>query len=202
MLTSYEIVSQNVWWKEIARITGYFEAPVDGQYQFHMSCDDSCKFHLSLTDPSDPAAKELLIYREGWVTDYDFRSSPTWKYKNASTKIELTDASTVMGTSWAHLKLSAMDADFKLLSAYTDLSAEDQIMFDALVDAQTAQGNEETLISTFVSTDLNGTTVIGDITWADLRATAMAVDYQTTTAYSALTEEDRALVDALIAAQT
>lgn len=65
MLTSYEIAQQPTFHYDIARITGYFEAPVDGQYQFHMSCDDTCRFHLSLTDPTDPAAMELLISRVG-----------------------------------------------------------------------------------------------------------------------------------------
>ena len=33
---------------------GYYEAPVDGDYQFHMSCDDDCELRLSLDDPVDP----------------------------------------------------------------------------------------------------------------------------------------------------
>ena len=95
-----------------------------------------------------------------------------------------------------------MDADYKLLSAYTDLSTDDQTLFDALVDAQTAQNDESPLTSTFVSTDLSDATVIGDTTWADLRTSAMAFDYQTTDAYTNLSTEDSAIVDALIAAQT
>ena len=104
------------------------------------------------------------------------------------------------GTSWADLKLSSMDASYQLTAYYTTLVADDKDLLDSLIAAQTAQGGEDTLVSTFVSTDLTDTTVIGDTTWADLRATAMAVDYQTTTAYTALSAEDSALVSALIVA--
>lgn len=43
---------------------GYFKAPVDGEYQFHMSGDDSQTLWMSpTTDPMDPAVKEELITR-------------------------------------------------------------------------------------------------------------------------------------------
>jgi hypothetical protein len=51
-------------------LTGFFVAPADGDYQFHMTCDDHCKFSMSLTDPTDPAAAELLIDNEGVWTSF------------------------------------------------------------------------------------------------------------------------------------
>lgn len=41
--------------------TGFFEAPVTGKYQFHMSCDDTCKWRMSLTTPNDPSALEDVL---------------------------------------------------------------------------------------------------------------------------------------------
>ena len=115
---------------------------------------------------------------------------------------DYTDLTTVAGISWADLKLSAMDASYLLTDSYTTLVADDKDLFDALFEAQTAQGNEEILVSTIESTYLTDTTVIGDTTWGDFRSAAMVVGFQTTTSYTDLTAEDSALVDALIAAQT
>lgn len=40
---------------------GYYEAPVDGDYKFHMSCDDICALSLSIDDPLDPKTAEKII---------------------------------------------------------------------------------------------------------------------------------------------
>lgn len=40
-------------------LTGYFKAPVSGNYRFHQACDDACAVSLSLTDPLDPAVDPL-----------------------------------------------------------------------------------------------------------------------------------------------
>lgn len=41
--------------------SGFFEAPVTGKYQFHMSCDDNCSWKMSLTTPNDPSTLEELL---------------------------------------------------------------------------------------------------------------------------------------------
>ena len=74
-MTTLEIASTTTNEYNYDKMSGYFKAPLSGQYQFHQSCDDRCKLYMSLTDPMDPAAKELLMYRESWrVSDYNFRS--------------------------------------------------------------------------------------------------------------------------------
>lgn len=65
LMTNFEIAYTQEWNKNVNVISGYFEAPVDGQYQFHMSCDDECKFFMSTSDPMNPAAKEQRIHRRG-----------------------------------------------------------------------------------------------------------------------------------------
>lgn len=63
-MTSFEIPNQRSYFNSYDHVTGIFEAPVDGSYQFHMSCDDSCKFLMSPeTDPLNPDAKEVIIDR-------------------------------------------------------------------------------------------------------------------------------------------
>jgi hypothetical protein len=61
-LTSLEIVKAYHYWNSYDHINGLFEAPVDGLYQFHMSCDDSCTFYIgSGGDPTDPASKVEVL---------------------------------------------------------------------------------------------------------------------------------------------
>ena len=50
---------------EVYVISGFFEAPVDGSYQFHMNCDDMCEHYMSLSDPLNPSSKELVLNRNG-----------------------------------------------------------------------------------------------------------------------------------------
>ena len=42
---------------------GFFEAPQDGEYLFHITCDSECEFLLSTTvgREDDPAALETLM---------------------------------------------------------------------------------------------------------------------------------------------
>lgn len=61
-------------------IQGFYEAPVDGLYQFHMSCDDTCSLKLSTSDPADPAAAEEVLRRDkhtSWRNFYHPRSHYT-----------------------------------------------------------------------------------------------------------------------------
>jgi hypothetical protein len=82
-MTSYEIAPTRELHRSFDRITGFFEAPVDGKYQFHASCDDLCEFYMSLTDPLDPGAMELLIERRNNDDKtYDFRDFSSHSYSN------------------------------------------------------------------------------------------------------------------------
>ena len=75
LMTTLEIASTTTNEYTFDKMSGYFKAPLTGQYQFHQSCDDRCRFYMSLTDPMDPTTKELLMDRAGWtVSDYNFRS--------------------------------------------------------------------------------------------------------------------------------
>lgn len=67
LLTSAEIPVNYYVVNSFDMIQGFYEAPVDGEYQFHMSCDDSCSLRLSLTDPSDPAAAEQILSRGSYT---------------------------------------------------------------------------------------------------------------------------------------
>ena len=124
LATSYEIAKNSFGSNEIEKLSGYFEAPVDGEYQFHMSCDDHCKFYLS-TDPMDPSTKSELIYRRGWLTDYDFRSFATHKFGNVENSVKVDDTTLVDGTTWNELKIDAMDTGYTSTTAYTSLSSAD-----------------------------------------------------------------------------
>jgi hypothetical protein len=56
--TSFEITATHNYYHSYDHMNGYFEAPVDGAYQFHVTCDDSCKFFMSPdSDPMNPEAK-------------------------------------------------------------------------------------------------------------------------------------------------
>lgn len=74
LMTNFEIGYTNQWTNCFDRITGFFEAPVDGTYQFHMSCDDNCQLYLSTSDPMDPSedSTDAIINRDGWYTFRDF----------------------------------------------------------------------------------------------------------------------------------
>ena len=41
-------------------ITGYFQAPADGRYKFHMSCSKKCKLYLSVPVPELPE-EEIVV---------------------------------------------------------------------------------------------------------------------------------------------
>lgn len=81
-MTSFEMAPNYDSNTSFDRITGFFEAPVDGDYQFHMSCDDLCHYYMSLSDPMNPAAMELLIYRHAYsqfrrFSPMEYNSGPT-----------------------------------------------------------------------------------------------------------------------------
>ena len=80
LMTAFEIPYQNLWHRTFDRVTGFFEAPLDGRYRFHAACDDQCQLYLSVTTPLDPAAKELLLDRANG--DYGFRSFDEKDYDN------------------------------------------------------------------------------------------------------------------------
>ena len=72
LMTTLEMPSSTTNEYTMDRMTGYFKAPLTGQYQFHQSCDDHCKLYMSLTDPMDPTSKELLMYRASWMSFRNF----------------------------------------------------------------------------------------------------------------------------------
>ena len=82
-MTTLEQAPSTDKWRSFDRVTGYYKAPVTGQYQFHQACDDRCKFFISLTDPMNPDAKEELMYRT-WENTYDhtFRSYAKHNWNN------------------------------------------------------------------------------------------------------------------------
>ena len=110
---------------------------------------------------------------------------------------DLGDSIQVGGKTWAELKVSAIDAGYSAYSTYQSMSAEDQALVNALIAAQSEQGDENVLVSTLTSVDLTDATTVDGTTWADLKAEATAVDYDT----SVWTGDNLALVDALIEAQ-
>ena len=79
-MTNFEVATTKEDYLSVNVITGFFEAPVDGQYQFHMSCDDDCNLYMSTSDPMNPSAKELLMSRSGHATSYDFRDFSNYKW--------------------------------------------------------------------------------------------------------------------------
>jgi len=62
LTTQYEIPYKNGGgaYTAILKMSGYFQAPVTGKYQFHQTCDDKCKFYLG-TD-MDPTSKVEHMY--------------------------------------------------------------------------------------------------------------------------------------------
>ena len=106
------------------KYSGFFEAPVDGDYQFHQSCDDSCQFHMATDSPMDPSTATLRMYRHGSETDYDFRSFATHKYSPIPTLETIDESTTVNGISWTEYKLSALDAGWTSTPHYTNLLSD------------------------------------------------------------------------------
>jgi hypothetical protein len=116
--------------------------------------------------------------------------------------VQLTDATTVAGTSWANLKSAAVAPGYDTSA----LSTEDQALIAALISAQNALGLSPlptapatVHIVTAGHTYSDSTTLSDGTTWADLKSTAMAVDYDVVA--TSLTEADKTLVTALIGAQ-
>ena len=72
LLTSADIPTN--WYTENTNsvISGFYEAPVDGEYQFHMSCDDTCDLRLALSDPMNPDAVEEVIRRKSHTSYRNF----------------------------------------------------------------------------------------------------------------------------------
>lgn len=94
-MTSLEIAEASTYVNSFDQITGYFEAPVSGNYQFHMSCDDSCTFSMSLTDPLNPDAMEEIITRPHWTY---------WRaYNDFDSDVNSEEFQADMFSQWIHL---------------------------------------------------------------------------------------------------
>ena len=72
LLTSAEIPVNYYAINSFDMIQGFYEAPVDGQYQFHMSCDDNCNLRMSLSDPMNATAAESIISRGSYTSFRNF----------------------------------------------------------------------------------------------------------------------------------
>ena len=114
------------------KITGFFEAPVNGAYQFHMACDDYCHLYMSLTDPMDPSTMELLQHRDYHTS---FRNFGSHTYENTPNNVDISEATTVAGISWTDLKLGSMDSGYDSSGQYNAFSTDDQALVDALIQA-------------------------------------------------------------------
>ena len=72
-MTQFEVAHSPYLNPSTDTITGYFEAPVDGRYKFHMTCNRNCELYLSgvqvgeLIDP-DAIVEEELIEEEESVS--------------------------------------------------------------------------------------------------------------------------------------
>ena len=98
-MTTLEQAPSTTKWRSFDRATGFFKAPVTGQYQFHQSCDHLCKFFISLSDPMDPNVKEELMYRT-WDNSYDHAFRGYNKHTHSN---DPDDANTKVGivfTEW------------------------------------------------------------------------------------------------------
>ena len=60
----------------------------------------------------------------------------------------ISDATIIDSQTWTDLKTTAMDASYTSTAAYTGLSANDMSIVDALIAAQTDQGDMNTLPET------------------------------------------------------
>jgi len=79
LLTNAEIAVNYKTRNAFSLIQGFYEAPVDGLYQFHQACDDNCELWLSLDDPldltkdvMDPANKQRVLNRNSHSTYRNF----------------------------------------------------------------------------------------------------------------------------------
>jgi hypothetical protein len=77
LLTTFEMAPTDEYTNAFDRISGYFEAPITGQYRFHQSCDNSCQFYLNSADGVTPSSKTLLMDRS---SDRTFRSFHYYTY--------------------------------------------------------------------------------------------------------------------------
>ena len=63
LLTTPEIPSNSFTTPAESLMQGFYEAPVDGDYQFHMACDDTCDLWFALDDPMNPESVEIILNR-------------------------------------------------------------------------------------------------------------------------------------------
>ena len=128
----------------------------------------------------------------------------------------LSDATTVNGVDWATLKATAMAEGYTETADYTDLSALDQALVDALIAAQTELGDNEAelvagdsveieyvepapeppvelpTLQLYVSMKDDNT--IAGTTWSDWKADAMVFGFEQSTAFTDLSNLDQALL--------
>jgi hypothetical protein len=85
LMTNFEIARDSEYGdKTFKKISGFIVPPVNGNYQFHMSCDDACKLYLSTSNPLDPTqdSTSTIIDRSGGSTSYNFRDFEKTNYES------------------------------------------------------------------------------------------------------------------------
>jgi len=111
---------------------GFFEAPEDGKYQFHLACDDSCNFKMSLSNPGNPSSLETLITRNNHNSFRDWKFSnknsdrstfSTWKTLSKGTKYYY-QASLTQATGGAHISVGVEIEPTSGSSAYPFVSKQ------------------------------------------------------------------------------
>jgi hypothetical protein len=181
LTTQYEIPykSSDSEHTAILQMSGYFQAPVTGKYQFHQSCDDTCKFFLGTS--MDPASKVEHMYdaKSRSKKTYSFRDFGTHRFSNVATTVTVDDSTVVDGAPWSELKIDALDTGYTSTLAYTSLTSDDQALVDSLIVAQadTSRVSSGVLQSTLTTTQLTDTSPIGVETWAEIRTAAMKPGY-------------------------
>jgi len=96
ILTGFEIAMNDNYWHSYDHIAGFYKAPVDGLYQFHMTGDDNSLLYMSpTTDPMNPDAKVELI-KKGHHSAYR-------AYENAEDDVNADDFKDSMFTEWISL---------------------------------------------------------------------------------------------------
>ena len=118
---------------------------------------------------------------------------------------DFTDA-TIVPAFWSAYKATAMDAGYTATAEYLAYTGDDLILVDALIAAQSELTNPtDELVSTLATTGhdyTDATAISTGTTWAALKVSSLDSDYTSSSEYTALSADDMALADLLIAAQT
>ena len=68
-MTNAQIAPEANEGENFTMIQGFYEAPTDGKYLFHLDCDRDCNLLMSL-DPSRPEQTESIINEKSTSSDW------------------------------------------------------------------------------------------------------------------------------------